>query len=162
MIVVGIDPGTPLTIAALSPDGAAILGIWDKESVATQEKRGKTAKWYNSPDLIAAVLRPYAALGAEVVIEHVQPMPSQGAVSQCRFVGSMYMAQGAAAALRMNRFQPTPSSWKRVMNLTPDKERSRAEALRLWPASAHLFKRKMDHDRAEAALLALWRIRSRG
>lgn len=159
MIVIGIDPGTPLTIAALSPDGAVILGVWDKEAVATQEKRGKTTKWYNNPELIAGVLRPYAALGAVTVIEQVNPRPDQGVVSSCRFTGSMYMAQGTAAALNMRRHSPTPALWKRAMGLDSDKEKSRAEALRIWPASTHLFKRKMDHDRAEAALLALWLVR---
>jgi hypothetical protein len=160
-MVIGIDPGTPLTLAALSPDGAVLLGVWDGEAVATQESRGKTAKWYNSPALLAHLLRPYAALGARVVIEAVSPMPEQGVVSQCRFVGSMYLAQGVAAGLGMDATYVTPSRWKREMGLTSDKEQSRARALGEWPAKAAMFKRKMDHDRAEAALLALWFIRTR-
>lgn len=161
MIVLGIDPGTPVTIAALSPDGAAILGMWDKHALATQEKRGKSTKFYNNATLIAAILRPYAAIGARVVIEAVAPMPSQGVASQCRFVGSRYLAEGIAAGLGMDAHCPTPSQWKKAMGLSPDKEKSRNMAIRLWPGSSDLFKRKMDHDRAEAALLALYSIQAR-
>lgn len=39
------------------------------------------------------------------------------------------------------------------VRLDADKERARALAIRLWPASRH-FERKRDHGRAEAALLA--------
>jgi len=155
MIYIGIDPGTPLTIAAVT-SGGDLLDIWDKSAVATQETRGKSEKWYNNPSLIAAVLRPYAALDCLVVLEHVSPMPAQGIVSSCRFVGSMYLAHGVAAGLGMRVVLRTPSVWKKAMGLSPDKERSRAKALEMWPGSSDRFKRKMDHDRAEAALLALY------
>jgi hypothetical protein len=161
MIVIGIDPGTPLTVAALSPDGAAVLGVWSDDALATQESRGKTTKWYNNPALLTHLLRPYATLGAHVVIEAVAPMPEQGVVSQCRFTGSMYLAQGVAAGLGMDATYVTPTKWKREMGLSADKEVSRARALTEWPGKAGLFKRKMDHNRAEAALLALWFIRNR-
>ena len=48
----------------------------------------------------------------------------------------------------------TPAKWKRHFNLDADKEKSRALALRFWPARSDLFGRKKDHGRAEAALLA--------
>lgn len=161
MIVLGIDPGTPITIAALSPDGAAILGMWDLADVATEELRGgrKNRTWQNSPELIASVLAPWAALGATVVIEQVGPMPQQGLSSSCRFVGSMYLSQGVAAGLGMNRVPVSPVTWKKAMGLSPDKERSRALALQTWPKDAARFKRMMDQNRAEAALLALWFVK---
>lgn len=155
MIYVGIDPGTPVTIVAL---GNSIMDCWDGAQVATFEKRAgsKTPKPVNNADLIRAALAPYAALQTLVVIERVSAMPGQGLSSSTRFVGSMYLCQGIAVGLGMRVKLVTPAAWKRKMGLTSDKERSRAEALRLWPECAHLFKRKGDHDRAEAALLAQW------
>lgn len=162
MIVIGIDPGTPLTIAVLSPDGSAILRVFDGAEVATFEKKSgrKNASPENSPALIASCLRPYAALGALAVIERVSAMPGQGISSTTRFVGSMYLAQGVAAGLGMRYIRVTPSAWKRKMDLSADKERSRAAALRQWPDRSDLFSRKKDHDRAEAALMALWAIQA--
>jgi crossover junction endodeoxyribonuclease RuvC len=160
MIVIGIDPGTPLTVAVLSADGAAILDMFDEGAVATQETRSKTSKWYNSPVLLADLLRPYAALYGLAVIEAVSPMPGQGVSSQCRFTGSMYMAQGVAAGLGLRMRAPTPSKWKRDMGLSSDKEQSRAAAIAQWPQHAKLFSLKKHHDRAEAALLALWAVRN--
>jgi len=164
MIWIGIDPGTPLTIVVLSSDGATILDVFDGEQVATFEKKAgrKHASPENNPALIAACLRPYAALSAKVVIERVSAMPGQGISSTTRFVGSMYLAQGVAAGLGMHVVRVTPSTWKRKMELSSDKERSRAAALAQWPDRRDLFSRKKDHDRAEAALLALWAIQASG
>ena len=41
-----------------------------------------------------------------------------------------------------------------------DKERSRQRALELFPAAHALFARKLDHGRAEAALLALFGLKN--
>ena len=157
MIAIGIDPGTPVTIVALSPNGG-IMGVWDKDAVATYPKRPgkKTALAVNNPDAIAAILRPYAALGARVVIERVSAMPNQGISSSTRFVGSMYLCHGITVGIGMPTTLVTPTSWKRAMGLNSDKEVSRAAALRRWSDWADLFSLKGHHDRAEAALLAAW------
>lgn len=162
MIWIGVDPGTPLTVAALSTDGAAILGIHDEDAVSTREKRAsrKTLVTENSPELLASVLRPYAALGAQVAVERVSPMPGQGLASTARFVGSMHMTVGLVAGLGIPYRLVTPVTWKRAMDLSSDKERSRAMAARMWPRQADLFRLKKHHDRAEAALLALWLLRN--
>lgn len=162
MICVGIDPGTPVTVAVLSPDGTAILDVFDGERLATFEKKAgrKTLSAENSPQLLAECLRPYAALGAVAVVERVSPRPDQGIASTARFVGSMYLAQGVAVGIGMGLVRVTPAAWKRYMGLSSDKERSRALALEMWPQHAGYFRRKGDHDRAEAALMALWAIRA--
>lgn len=164
MIWIGIDPGTPLTIVVLSQDGATILDLFDGERVATFEKKAgrKTLAAENSPELITACLRPYAALNTQAVIERVSARPEQGISSSTRFVGSMYLSWGVCAGLGVRYHRPTPSVWKKAMDLSPDKERSRAMALRQWPQHADLFRLKGHHDRAEAALLALYGLRRWG
>jgi DNA repair protein RadD len=54
------------------------------------------------------------------------------------------------------------ASWKRALGLDRDKENARALALRLYPTAAELLRRKSDHHRAEALLLAHWRITQHG
>jgi hypothetical protein len=50
-----------------------------------------------------------------------------------------------------------PTAWKRFWKLPPkDKERSRQRALELFPSAHSLLARKLDHGRAEAALIALY------
>lgn len=54
-----------------------------------------------------------------------------------------------------------PTAWKRFWKLPPkDKERSRQRALELFPSAHSLLARKLDHGRAEAALIALYGIRN--
>lgn len=51
----------------------------------------------------------------------------------------------------------SPLKWKRALGLIgQDKEASRAKALKLYPSLADQLKRKKDHNRAEAVLLAHW------
>jgi hypothetical protein len=45
------------------------------------------------------------------------------------------------------------------MNLSKDKELSRAMAIKTWPSMAEFFKLKKHDGRAEAALMALWYLR---
>ena len=47
--------------------------------------------------------------------------------------------------------------WKRWFNLIgPDKEQGRQLALKLYPQCGELLRRKMDHNRADAILIASW------
>lgn len=63
---------------------------------------------------------------------------------------------------------PQPSVWKRDLKLSDGKltyhqkkEKSRLEAIRLFPDLKDKLKRKKDADRAEALLLSLWIERKR-
>jgi hypothetical protein len=83
-----------------------------------------------------------------------------------KMTGSTAFKLGAAAgalqamitALRIPRHLVTPSAWKKTAGVRgkgdDGKAQARLEAKRRWPESAHLFDRVLDHNRAEAALLA--------
>jgi hypothetical protein len=47
------------------------------------------------------------------------------------------------------------------MKINASKDGAREMAMRLWPSKSELFKRKKDDGRAEAALLALYLLRTR-
>ena len=147
---IGIDPGTPITIAVL---GDGFVEFYDEEEVGTQSKKGRTMRWENNPHLISEVLSYYQE-GAIAVVETATPMPKQGIVSTSRYVGSNYMVRGILAALRIPYEEFRPAAWKKELKLGRDKEQSRAMAINLYPQCIPDLKRKKDHNRAEALLMA--------
>jgi crossover junction endodeoxyribonuclease RuvC len=64
------------------------------------------------------------------------------------------VAIGVIGAAAIPLHLVTPAKWKGHLRLSSDKEQARALALRLFPACSEHFKRKKDHGRAEAALIA--------
>jgi crossover junction endodeoxyribonuclease RuvC len=90
------------------------------------------------------------------IIERVGSMPGQGVSSTFRFGCAYGMVQGIVAAQKIPVHFVSPAKWKKHFGLPADKEASRARALQLWPNRTDLFGRKRDHNRAEAALLALY------
>lgn len=149
--VLGIDPGASGAVAVL--DGAgALLFVEDMPSVE---------KGVASAELLAGIMA--AALDAAggwldaAVVEQVGAMSKQGVSSTFKFGTSYGIARMAACSTGAQRIlTPTPATWKRDLKLSKDKNASRAMAVKLWPAWADSFRRVMDADRAEAALLAEW------
>jgi crossover junction endodeoxyribonuclease RuvC len=88
------------------------------------------------------------------VVELAHARPGQGVSSMFRFGRSFGAVLGVLGALRVPVQLVPANRWKKHFGLGADKEASRALALRLFPANANQFKRKMDHNRAEAALIA--------
>jgi hypothetical protein len=96
--------------------------------------------------------------GATIAVEKVQWMGSAdrgGGQSVARMMLSMGVALGVAQGMGRPTVQMTPQTWKGVLGLNKDKERSRKRAIELWPEHADRFKFKLNVDRAEAALIAL-------
>jgi crossover junction endodeoxyribonuclease RuvC len=96
------------------------------------------------------------------VIERGQAMPKQGASSGFKYGRAVGAIEAVIACCEVPLTIIEPSMWKKFHNLhkapgqtaTEVKEGSRQRALMLWPAAHALFARKMDHGRAEAALIA--------
>lgn len=168
MVYIGIDPGSPLTVGVLNRDGT-IHSIHEDEAVATAfeyltKSGNKASRWENNPALIASILRDFDA--ARAVVEQVSIRPGEALGSGMKFVGSMWLTLGAAAALGLPCRRVVPQVWKRDMGikvtLRNPKEPARLRALEVWPGRAELFRRKKDHNRAEALLLAEWLRRQEG
>lgn len=87
------------------------------------------------------------------VIEQVHAVKGNGVASSFNFGKSYGMARGVVASCGVPIHLVSPSVWKRHFRLKADKEESRGLAILTWP-TVHLFQRKKDHGRAEAALLA--------
>jgi hypothetical protein len=91
------------------------------------------------------------------VVEFVHSFPGQGVASTFRFGKAAGGIEATIKTLDLPLITVTPQKWKAYFKLKgSDKEPSRQIAIALWPQFAHFFKRKLDHGRAEAALIALW------
>ena len=139
--ILGIDPGLSGAIAFYFPDRPGLIAAEDMP-VAAGEVDAAT---------LARQIRRFNPAAA--IIEQVGAMPRQGVASTFKFGQAYGTARGVVLGLGIPLHQVTPSRWKKHYRLDSDKEKSRALALRYWPASNH-FSRKKDDGRAEAALLA--------
>jgi crossover junction endodeoxyribonuclease RuvC len=145
-VILGIDPGLSGAVAAVFYDGGLAwvrdLPVVDKNINATE---------------FSHLLREHDISLA--VVERVASMPRQGVASVFKFGKGYGQILGVLAAHEIPISEPTPTQWKTAMNLSKDKELSRAMAIKTWPSMAEFFKLKKHDGRAEAALMALWYLR---
>lgn len=156
MRIVGIDPGFTGAIAFLDP-GTMDLEVHDMPVVA--EAKGKKSINFMA---LGTILSPNSwpvqiALGRYIaMIEKVHAMPNQGVSSTFRFGEGYGAIQMACAGHGYEMHYTSPAAWKKHFKLNSDGEVSRGLAIQRFPKAAQSFSRKLDHGRAEAALLALF------
>lgn len=149
MYTIGIDPGLYGSVAVLDTTGA-VLALCDTPTVLIRVQRG-TRHVYDAPGLVG-LLRPYTGLQCHVLIEESQAMPGQGTRSTFTTGYGMGIWVGILATLELPYTTVRPGVWKRSLALGRDKEASRLRAIQLFPGAE--LRRKKDHGRAEALLLA--------
>lgn len=147
MRILGVDPGLTGGIALLDMASLNAVAVYDMPTAH---------KTVNSAGLAALIreLRPDVA-----VVEEVGPQPKDGVVQAFSFGQSYATARVACLMLDVPVHLVRPQAWKAFYRLrggSEGKEMGRALALRKFPASAASFAFKRDHNRAEAALLALY------
>lgn len=172
MIFLGIDPGIngaacAFMCAELHDEAAFVSDTIDLPTMPD----GKNLEI--DPHAIRGWVLSLPEKPTRAFIENVTPMPSipdhlgdrrsMGSASAFRFGGAVYAVR---TCLRMMdiRVQLTHAAiWKAHFSLRgADKEDSRQLALRLHPEAAHMLQRKMDHQRAEAILIARHAAELRG
>lgn len=152
MIVVGYDPGVAPTLALVSTD-AGWIDYADRYQTAVKVTK---TKWTPVGENVARVLRDWHGLyGIDVVVsEKIGAWTGQGLVSTGEFIGASRLVEGIAIGIGLPVVRYTPAQWKGRAGLTKrDKDYSRKMAAERWPTRAGWLTRKLDHDRAEAALL---------
>ena len=90
------------------------------------------------------------------VVEAVHSMPKQGVSSTFNFGVTYGSIRGVLGALAIPTHFVSPSVWKKHFKLLRDKEEARALAIQRFPITGNHFARRKDHNRAEAALIALY------
>lgn len=92
------------------------------------------------------------------VIEQVHSMPEQGVASSFKFGMNFGIWQGVLGSLKIPYELITPQRWRRILDSSvphnPTKEDLRLYVIQRWPVAADDLKRKKDHNRAEAILIA--------
>lgn len=150
-MILGIDPGLDGAIATLSPEGD-LVGVTD---MPTTPDGAKGRRALNAPLLWHAISVSHASIA---YVELIGPRPTDGVVGAFGFGRSRGILEGVLAAAGIPVVMIAPPVWKRAHDIPPGKEHkdvARARAIARWPASAPLFARKLDCDRAEAALIAV-------
>jgi hypothetical protein len=157
MYICGVDPGLSGAVAVLAAAGT-LVALWDTPTLSLKVARG-TKQCYDIPGMVA-LLQPYAGAGLHAVIEESQAMPGQGTRSMFTIGYGYGLWLALLTALQMPYTPVRPGVWKKAFSLGKDKEASRLRAMQLYPAAD--LRRKKDHGRAEALLLAWWGHQRRG
>ena len=152
--IIGIDPGAAGAVAIL--ENGRLTQVFDMPVVEITV--GGKAKRRVAPELLASELRLYNLADTIAVVEQVGAMPGQGVTSMFAFGQAYGLVLGVLAGLWIPTTTVTPATWKKALKLNTGKDGARAKAAQLWPAQADQFKRVKDDGRAEAALLAYWRL----
>lgn len=162
MKLCGIDVGYTGAIAFYDSEAGRLSSIVDMPLTDThlmsgRLKRGRMTQqlnWWAIGELLR-VERPDL-----VLIEGQRSMHAQGIVSAFN-LGAQYGALRAiAAVLDLPHQVVWPEIWKPAVGLRGEsKEASRQKAKELMPEAEALLYLKKHHNRAEAALLALWKAR---
>jgi len=90
---------------------------------------------------------------AVVFVEEVNAMPGQGVTSMFRFGHVAGAIEGVCAGLGLAVTKIPPKEWQAIARVRKDPDAGRLRASQLFPLSAGLFARKMDHNRADAVLI---------
>jgi crossover junction endodeoxyribonuclease RuvC len=154
MNIIAFDPGLNGGCAVVGEHGDIVV-VFDIPTIGEGVQRRVDA--INLADVIREHT-PYEF----AIVEQVGARPGQGVSSMFRFGQSYGMVLGIIGALAIPVRHVSPAKWKRALGLNSDGEASRARAIETWPAHAHRFARKLDHNRSEAALLALYGLRESG
>lgn len=98
-----------------------------------------------------------AAKPDHAFIELAGSMPQQGIASAFRYGRATGSLESTVACCGVPYTLVTPQVWKKHFGLKgPDKEQSRALAIKLYPGAAHFMVRKGDHGKSEALLIATY------
>ena len=146
MRVLAVDPGVSGAYALLVDDGGVTMPIVDDlPVVGNQINASAWRRTINSlmPDL--------------AVVELVHSMPKQGVASTFRFGMACGIIRGVLLGAGVPIIDVTPNTWKKYFRLNNEAEKSRALACQRFPTLLGLA-RKKDHNRAEALLIALWKL----
>lgn len=144
MIVLGIDPGVTGGIVFLHTEGISALPWLSVHDIPSA---------LGEIDAAAVKREIEVHLPTLAVIERASSRPGQGVASTFKYGAAYGALKAIVSSMGIPLHVVTPQKWKKHFNLDSDKEKSRALAIRLWP-SCPAFSRKMDHGRAEAALIA--------
>ncbi len=156
-LVMGIDPGLNGAIAVVDMDNQSIVDIIDMPTFKTASKARKQGFLEHLDiHLLSSSLDFYAKFTCLAVLEEPGAMPEQGLSSTFRFGNICGQIHGVLAGHYIPVHLAKPAVWKSALNLSSDKDDSRAMATKSFEKHAPLWALKKHNDRAEAVLLTVY------
>ena len=152
MRVLGVDPGLSGGLAVVErtlTHGPYLVGAISLQTTGEGAKKRIDVAW---------AIKWIRSYGCDIAaIERAQAMPDQGASSGFNYGRAVGALEAIIEGLLIPSRLVEASAWKRYHGLLhTKKEDSRQRALKLFPEQARYFERKLDHNRAEAALIAYY------
>lgn len=151
MRIMGIDPGIEGAIALF--DGNHLI-VEDVPVVLFKKKGKKTESQTINTAALADLFNILFAGADHAYIEQVGAMPNQGVTSMFNFGNACGKLEMGVAMTGVPYTFITPTAWKMEMGLNNTADKSLLRVNQLFPRYSSYFARKMDHNRAEAALLS--------
>ena len=157
MRVIGIDPGLSGALAVVnSVDGTfTVEAVYDLPTYSEKTSTGKTRR-YIDPVALSALLKAIGKVD-RVIVERLSAPPGISGMAAYSLGAT---AATLATVLKLAKFSyklTSPVVWKRALDVPADKEAARQFACRFFKHDNY-WPLKKSHNRAEAALLAVWGI----
>lgn len=128
-MIFGIDPGVTGSIVALNNDGTMHKHIPMPALKTDTDKRSRI-----DGSQIADFLREYQGQRNTATVEHVGPMPTDGATNAFTFGHGCGVIEGVLQALEIPYTKVRPQAWKKACGLIgKDKDAARLAAIELYP-----------------------------
>lgn len=160
MIVLGVDPGLTGGLALVEAGAVGFARLLLAADVPTT---GEDAKRRVDVPRVLEIIRTH--LPDHAFVERAQAMPDQGSSSGFIYGRAVGALEACVEGLMIPHTIVEASAWKKSHGLIKPadmdkkrwakvaKENSRQRAIKLFPGAPG-FERKLDHGRAEAALIA--------
>jgi crossover junction endodeoxyribonuclease RuvC len=154
-MIAGIDPGLTGALFFLDPRNP-VTGEAIDLPVHLLARGGRAKREIDIAGLVG-ILATHGP--AHAFVEQVSSMPGQGVSSTFAFGKGYGVILGVLAAHGVPVTLVSPAVWKRALGVLKAKDAARARASQLLPEAAPQWPLKKHDGRAEAALLALYRVR---
>lgn len=154
MIYAGIDPGLSGAVAIMYSTHVVFF------DAPTTLVNAKSSRRTYEPALMANIIKglyeDYRKKDIHVAVERQQAMPKQGVSSTFSTGYGFGLWVGILASLGVPYTVVEPRAWKKwaMSGMGKDKGASIIRASQLYPKSVDDLKRKKDHNRADALLIA--------
>lgn len=152
-LTIGIDPGLTGAIAALA-DGEPVAVV----DMPTMRRNGANEVCAHTlAGLIRELRSGHAGAYVSAALECVHSMPTDGRGSAFRFGEGFGKVKATLEVLGIPTRLVGPAVWKRHYALLKQhKDASRIKAITCFPGRGDDLRRKKDHGRADALLLAAY------
>ena len=148
----GLDPGLTGALCVLDFKNFR-LHLWDTPT-SDVKTVGATVRKHCDPKRFTQAMVTFPM--DHLLIEKVHSTPNDGHVGAFSFGKVTGIAIGIAAGIEVPYTEVSPAKWKKDMQVPAQKDAAVLVASRYFPNCTDGWKRKMDHGRAEAALIALY------